>query len=175
MRHVSLANLVLNVLMWANIKWKKAQLPPSATGILAVAGSGRPGRCGSTSARSYILEFKYTLFFFSKTETYFAILHGLEINLSMTDFGLESRNIPKGRKHIWGLVLPCLVGVRASYLDAIHSVQSVPEGVSWYSRKQPAQAVLKKTARNVFADGPSVAHIRRWEKSVLCTVCKLGW
>ena len=23
--------------------------------------------------------------------------------------------------------LPCLVGVRASYLDAIHSVQSVPE------------------------------------------------
>jgi hypothetical protein len=81
-------------------KMKNAQLPPSATGILAVAGSGRPGRCGSTSARSYILEFKYTLFFFSKTETYFAILHGLEINLSMTDFVLESRNIPKGRKHI---------------------------------------------------------------------------
>lgn len=59
-----------------------------------------------------------------------------ERNLSTTDFGLESRNIPKGRKHIWGWLLPCLVGVRASYCllssSCIHSSLSLINYLSPY-------------------------------------------
>lgn len=59
-----------------------------------------------------------------------------EINLSTTDFGLESRNIPKGRKHIGGLLHPCLVGVRASYCllssSCIHSSLSLINSLSPY-------------------------------------------